>query len=66
MTKKCPQCSSIMRPVIFDAGLDIKVNSLHCDNCQFNVTEAKELKKLKKFKGKSVEEIFGYKKTKSS
>jgi|TARA_B100000315_G_C14075194_1_gene362372 hypothetical protein len=55
-----------MRPVIFDAGLDIKVNSLHCDNCQFNVTEAKELKKLKKFKGKSVEEIFGYKKTKSS
>ncbi|MBN2454767.1 AbrB/MazE/SpoVT family DNA-binding domain-containing protein [Candidatus Woesearchaeota archaeon] len=41
---KCPQCKSEMESRIFDIGYGIKVNSLHCRKCKFNITENKRLK----------------------
>ena len=41
--KKCPECKSEMKKVEFDVEYGIAVNSLHCENCGFNITENKKL-----------------------
>ena len=45
MTKKCPQCKSEMRKVLFDISYGVNVESLHCDKCEFNITKDNKLKR---------------------
>lgn len=45
MKNRCPQCKSELKNVIFDVGYGIKVDSLHCDKCGFNITKDNQLKK---------------------
>jgi len=45
MVKKCPQCKSTLKRVVFDVGYGVDVDSLHCGKCGFNITEDKKLKK---------------------
>lgn len=40
---KCTQCQTEMEKVIVDIGYGIEVDSLHCKECGFNVTEDKKL-----------------------
>src|SRR3989344_5435248 len=40
---KCPNCKKEMEKTIFDVGYDIDVESMHCKNCGFNVTESSKL-----------------------
>ncbi len=40
---KCTQCKSAMEKVKFDIGYGIEVDSLHCRNCGFNLTEDEKL-----------------------
>lgn len=42
---KCPTCNLGMKQVKFDVGYGIKVDSLHCDKCGFNITDDKVLNK---------------------
>lgn len=42
---KCSQCKSKMEKVTYDVGYGIDVESLHCKNCGFNITEDKVLTK---------------------
>ncbi len=44
--KLCPQCKFDLEKVKFDIGNDIKVESLHCKKCGFNITSNKELSKV--------------------
>jgi hypothetical protein len=41
--KNCPQCKNKMKPWVFDVGYWVKVKSLHCEKCGFNVTNDKDL-----------------------
>ena len=45
MRRKCPQCKSPLKKVIFDIGYGVEVESLHCERCGFNITEDHKLKK---------------------
>lgn len=45
MVKDCPQCKKEMKKIKFDIGYGIKVDSLHCEECGFNVTNDKTLNK---------------------
>mgnify|MGYP001561410802 FL=1 len=40
---ECPNCKKKMETSVFDVGYNIKVESLHCKNCGFNITEDKRL-----------------------
>lgn len=40
---KCTQCKAEMEKVTVDIGYGIEVDSLHCEQCGFNVTEDKKL-----------------------
>lgn len=42
--KQCPQCKAQLEKVKFDVGYGIKVESLHCRSCGFNITENQKLK----------------------
>ena len=44
VTKKCPQCKTNLKKVKFDIGYGVEVESLHCKNCGFNITENNRLK----------------------
>ena len=59
--KKCPQCKTNLNEVKFDIGYGLEVNSLHCTNCGFNITEDKHMKNaitnLKKQMSKEVKII---------
>ena len=44
MVKKCPQCKSTLKKVMFDVGYGVNVESLHCMKCGFNITENNKLK----------------------
>lgn len=61
MIMKCPQCKSKMDKKSFNIGYDISINSLHCKNCGFNITNNKELKpaliKLQKLMSKEVKVV---------
>lgn len=41
---KCPQCSKPLKRWQFDIGHGVRVPSLHCTYCQFNVTDEAALK----------------------
>jgi len=43
--KKCPECKSALKEVAFDVGYGINVESLHCEECGFNITEDNKLEK---------------------
>jgi len=44
MTKKtCPQCKVLMQKMQYEIGYGIDVESYHCQECGFNVTEDKHL-----------------------
>jgi|SRR3989344_7386032 len=45
MGKKCPQCKNALKNVVFDVGYGVKVDSLHCERCGFNITDDNVLKK---------------------
>jgi len=61
MVKKCPQCKSELKKVEFDAGYGVKINSMHCEKCGFNMTEknrlSKALSELKEHMAKEVKII---------
>ncbi|MBU2634414.1 MAG: AbrB/MazE/SpoVT family DNA-binding domain-containing protein [Nanoarchaeota archaeon] len=42
---KCSECKSDMKKIKFDVGYGIRVDSLHCEKCGFNVTDDKVLNK---------------------
>lgn len=42
---KCPECKSKMEKIKFDVGYGIEVNSLHCKECGFNITNEEVLNK---------------------
>lgn len=44
MVNKCPQCKSELKKTMFDVGYGINVESLHCENCGFNITKDNKLK----------------------
>ena len=44
MVNKCPQCRSELKNVVFDVGYGVNVESLHCDQCGFNITKDNKLK----------------------
>ena len=41
----CPKCKKEMKKAEFDVGYGIKVKSMHCLNCGFNLTENKKMQK---------------------
>jgi Zn ribbon nucleic-acid-binding protein len=43
--KKCPQCKSELKKVMFDVGYGVHVESLHCSRCGINITKNDRLKK---------------------
>ena len=43
--KKCPQCKFEMKPWIFNVGYGAEIESMHCTNCKFNITEKNKLEK---------------------
>jgi|TARA_Y100000294_G_C8517677_1_gene321564 Zn ribbon nucleic-acid-binding protein len=43
-TKTCPQCKTNLAKVKFDVGYGVKVDSLHCKKCGFNITDNNKLK----------------------
>jgi Zn ribbon nucleic-acid-binding protein len=45
MIKKCPQCKSAVKRVLFGVGYGVNVESLHCEKCGFNITKDERLKK---------------------
>ncbi|MEK6857517.1 MAG: hypothetical protein AABX39_02935 [Nanoarchaeota archaeon] len=45
---ECPQCKTKLKKSIFDVGNNVEANSLHCSNCQFNVTSDKEIRRVTK------------------
>ncbi len=44
MVRKCPQCQSELKKVMFDVGYGVEVESLHCSKCGFNITQDNKLK----------------------
>ena len=44
MMKKCPQCKSALKKVVFYVGYGVDVESLHCAKCGFNITKDDKLK----------------------
>lgn len=58
MIKKCPQCKSVLKKVVFDAGYGVNVESLHCIKCGFNITKDDKLKTaLASLKEKMAKEV---------
>lgn len=61
VVEKCPQCKGKMQKVLFDAGYGVRVESMHCAKCGYNVTESGGLKKaiakLRERMGKDVKII---------
>jgi len=55
---KCLQCKSDMGKAKFDIGYGIKVDSMHCGKCGFNVTDEKKMKlALTQFRKMSAKEV---------
>ena len=55
---RCPQCKREMRKMEFDAGYGVKVESMHCEKCGFNITQkdamSKALKSIRERMSKEV------------
>lgn len=56
--KKCPKCKAGLQKVKFDVGYGVEVDSLHCRQCAFNITEENKLKQaLTSLRGQMSKEI---------
>ncbi len=56
--KRCPNCNSPLKPVKWDIGQGLFVDSLHCYTCRNNVTDERHLQeKLDEFRRRNAKDI---------